>query len=373
MITTAAVLERAGVERPYDQTKPLDVREIELKPPGEGEALIELASAGLCHSDLSVINGDIPLPMPVVPGHEASGIVREVGPGVREVQPGDHVVFAFVPACRTCRFCLSGRPALCERGAAANRKGTLLNGAVRFEGAHHMLGVSGFSRQVVAVQESLIKIDPEFPLDVAALFGCAIITGVGAVLNTAGVEAGSSVAVFGAGGVGLSVVLAAKLAGAEPIVVVDLLESKRRLAVELGASQAIDGTREDALKELRDLTGGGADYAFECVGNARLLETAFRGTRRGGITVAVGLPGPDQRASLAPAVLVLDDRTLKGSFMGSAVPARDIPRLMRLHQAGKLPVDRLVSRSLALEDINEGFERLATGEVARQLVRFGPT
>jgi len=370
VLTTAAVLDRAPAERPYDRTRPLDVREMELEAPGDGEALIELASAGLCHSDLSVINGDIPLPLPVVPGHEASGIVREVGPSVRELAPGYHVVFAFVSSCRVCRFCVGGRPALCEKGALANRNGTLLSGAVRFKGANHMLGVSGFSRHVVAAQESLIKIDPEFPLDVAALFGCAVITGVGAVVNTAQVEPGSSVAVFGAGGVGLSVVMGAKLAGADPIVALDLLESKRKLAVELGATHAIDGGRDDALKELREITGGGADYAFEAAGNAKLLETAFQATRRGGTTVAVGLPAREQRASISPAVLVLDDRTLKGSFMGSAAPAHDVPRLMRLYRAGKLPVDQLVSRSLPLEDINEGFELLATGEVARQLIRF---
>ena len=370
MLTTAAVLDRAPVERPYGETRPLDVRDIELDGPGEGEALVQVASAGLCHSDLSIINGSLPRQMPIVLGHEASGIVREVGRGVHGVAAGDHVVLSWVPTCGACRFCLRGRAALCEKGGLANANGTLMSGAVRFKGAYHLLGVSGFSRQVVVAQESLIKIDPEFPLDLAALFGCAVVTGVGAAINTAKIEPGSAVAVFGAGGVGLSVVMGAKLAGADPIVVLDLLESKRKLALELGATHAIDGGRTEALKELRDLTGGGADYAFEAVGSGKLLESAFRATRRGGTTVAVGLAPADERLSISPVVLVLHERTLKGSYMGSAVPALDVPRLMRLYTAGKLPVNRLVSRSLPLEAINDGFEALAGGEVARQLLTF---
>ncbi|HEX6512401.1 MAG TPA: zinc-binding dehydrogenase, partial [Chloroflexota bacterium] len=316
------------------------------------------------------INGSLPRPMPIVLGHEASGIVREVGAGVRGVMPGDHVVLSWVPTCGACGFCLRGRANLCEKGAKANSDGTLLSGATRFKGAYHLLGVSGFSRRVIVAQESLIRIAPDFPLDIAALFGCAVVTGVGAVINTAKVEPGSSVAIFGAGGVGLSAVMGARLAGADPIVVVDLLESKRDMALDLGATHAIDGGREDALKELQDVTGGGADYTFEAAGSAKLLETAFRATRRGGTTVAVGLAAADQRLSISPVVLVLHERTLKGSYMGSAVPALDVPRLMALYSAGKLPVDRLVSRSLPLEAINEGFERLATGEVARQLINF---
>ncbi|HLG70203.1 MAG TPA: zinc-dependent alcohol dehydrogenase family protein [Chloroflexota bacterium] len=371
MLTTAAVLERQPVERPYTQTRPLDVRQIELEPPGEGEVLVEVASAGLCHSDLSVINGSLPRPMPIVLGHEASGIVQEIGPGVRGVKRGDHVVLSWVPSCHACRFCLEGRPNLCETGAAANAKGTLMTGAVRLKGAYHLLGVSGFARHAIVAQESLITIEPDFPLDLAALFGCAVVTGVGAVINTARVEPGRSVAVFGAGGVGLSVVMGARLAGADPIVVLDLLESKRRLALDLGATHVIDASRDDAVKELQDLTHGGADYAFDAVGSAKLLESAFRATRRGGTTVAVGLAPGDERLSISPVVLVLHERTLKGSYMGSAVPAIDIPRLMRLYRAGKLPVDKLVSRTLPLDQINDGFEALATGEVARQLIRFG--
>jgi len=371
MRTLAAVLSHAPAERPYTETRPLEVLELDLDGPDEGQVLVEIASAGLCHSDLSVINGGIPRPLPIVLGHEASGIVREVGTGVKDLRAGDHVVFSYVPTCGTCRFCINGRAALCERGAAANDKATLLGGAVKFQGAYHMLGVSAFSRYVVAAQQSLIKIEAGFPLDVAALFGCAVLTGVGAVINTARVEPGSSVAIFGAGGVGLSVVMGAVLAGAYPIVVLDLLESKRQLALQMGASHAIDAGRDDAVKEVRDLTGGGADYVFEAVGNDKLLARAFSATARGGTTVAVGLTPGDQRLTISAVVLVLHERTVKGSFMGSAVPARDVPRLMRLYQAGKLPVDTLVSRSMPLEAINDGFERLATGEVARQLISFG--
>lgn len=375
MRTTAAVLYRADRPAPYAQSRPLAIEELELAPPGPGEVLVEIAAAGLCHSDLSVIDGSRPRALPVVLGHEAAGVVRETGPGVADLAPGDHVVFAFVPACGRCAPCASGRPALCEPGARANAAGALLSGRRLFSNAqgqplHHHLGVSAFSRYTVAAQESLVRIDPALPLTTAALFGCAVMTGVGAVVNTARVEPGASVAVFGLGGVGLSAVMGARAAGAFPIVAVDLLPAKLALARELGATHTLDAGAGDLAEALRELTGGGAHYAFESVGSERVLALAYQATRRGGTTVAVGLPHPSRLFAVPAVSLVAEERTVKGSYMGSAVPRRDIPRFVALHQAGLLPVERLLSGTIALEQINPAFDALASGAAVRQVLCF---
>lgn len=375
MRTLAAVLYEMGKSTPYRESRPLVVEEVELEGPGPGEVLVEIAAAGLCHSDLSVIDGSRPRPTPMVLGHEAAGIVREVGPGVHDLRPGDHVVFSFVPMCGRCIYCATGRPVLCENGNRANTAGVLLSGARRFRDAsgqplHHHLGVSAFSHFTVAAQESLIRIDPEIPLEKAALFGCAVMTGVGAVVNTARVEPGMSVAVFGLGGVGLSAVMGARLAGAYPIIAVDILPAKLELARRAGATHTIHAQEVDPVEAIRDLTGGGVHYAFESVGSERVLIQAYQAIRRGGTTVAIGLPHPERRFSVPALSIVGEERTIKGSYMGSAVPRRDLPRFLSLYQAGMLPVDLLLSRFLRLEEINEGFDALAQGQVVRQVVRF---
>lgn len=376
MKTLAAVLYEMGKPAPYAESKPLLVEQLELSAPGAGEVLVEIAAGGLCHSDLSVIDGSRPRVMPMAMGHEASGIVRELGADVKDLRPDDHVVFSFVPVCGHCLPCATGRPALCENGAVANTHGTLLSGARRFKNArgqelNHHLGVSGFSQFTVAAQESLVKIDPALPLDKAALFGCAVMTGVGAVVNTAKVEAGKSVAVFGLGGVGLSAVMGACVAGASPLVAVDILESKLELAKQLGASHTVNAKSDKALEEIRDLTGGGADYAFEAVGNEKVLMQAYAATKRGGKTVTIGLPHPSKQFTVSAVSLVAEERTVVGSYMGSAVPRRDIPRFISLYLAGKLPVDLLHSRTIKLDEINEAFDILAKGEAVRQVVSFG--
>jgi len=375
MKTRAAVLYKMEHPTPYAESQPLVVEEVELAGPGPGEVLVEIAGAGLCHSDLSVIDGSRPRVMPMVLGHEASGIVREVGPGVHDLAPGDHVVFSFVPVCGRCLPCATGRPALCENGARANIAGTLLDGSRHFRNAagqelHHHLGVSAFSQFTVAAQESLVKIDPTVPLEIAALFGCAVMTGVGAVMNTARVEPGAGVAVFGLGGVGLSAVLGAQAAGAYPIVAVDILEAKLTLARELGATHTVNAAREDPVAAVKELTGGGAPYAFESVGNEQVLIQAYQATRRGGTTVTIGLPHPSRQFAVPAVSLVAEERTVKGSYMGSAVPRRDIPRFIALYQAGRLPVDRLLTRTIRLEEINPAFDALARGEAVRQVIRF---
>lgn len=368
------MLEEMGRPAPYEESRPLVISDVDLDGPGPGEALVRMGAAGLCHSDLSVINGSRPRPTPMVLGHEAAGVVEDIGPGVTYVQPGDHVVFSFVPVCGTCLPCQTGRPALCENGARANAAGTLLSGERRFRDTsgrelHHHLGVSGFAEHTVASVASMVKVPVSVASGQAALFGCALLTGVGAVVNTARVTPGSPVVVFGLGGVGLSCVMGARLAGCHPIVAVDTVAAKLDLARTVGASHTVL-SGEQVLEEIRDVTDGGGDYVFEAVGSARVLATAYAATRRGGMTVSVGLPHPEHRLEIPAVSLVAEERRLVGSYMGSAVPRRDIPRLMRLHESGLLPVHALQSRRFDLDEINTGFDALAGGEPGRQLVLF---
>lgn len=370
----AAVLRAAGLPAPYAQSRPLDIVELDLDPPGRGELQVRIAAAGLCHSDLSVIDGSRPRPVPMALGHEAAGVVEALGEGVTDLSVGDHVVLVFVPSCGRCGPCAAGRPALCEPGARANVAGTLLSGARRLkfkaEPVNHHLGVSAFATHAVVAQESCVKIDPELPLEIAALFGCAVMTGVGAVINTAKIEPGASVAVVGLGGVGLSAVMGAKLAGARQIIAVDLSDEKLAFARALGATDTVDAGDPDAAETVRALSGGGVEFAFDMAGAVPALELAFAVTGRGGTTVTAGLPHPQKRMALAPVTLVAEERTLKGSYIGSAHPLRDAPRLVALFKAGKLPVDALLTHRLKLDEINEGFDRLRDGIGVRQVVTF---
>lgn len=370
-----AVLYRDQEPKPYSKSLPLQVTELELDGPGPEEVLVEVKAAGLCHSDLSVIDGSRPRPLPMLLGHEASGVVIEVGPAVTRVQPGDHVVFSFVPMCGHCEKCLSGHPYLCSPGQKANAAGTLLGGSVRFkdhEGqqVYHHVGVSAFSTFTVAHEASLVPVDPSLPLEKAALFGCAVMTGVGAVVNTAQVKPGSSVVVFGMGGVGLSSVMGARLSGAWPVIAVDVLESKLQLAQRVGATHGVKAEGENVLEAIRDLTGGGADYVFEAVGSATVLAQAYAATRPGGTTVSIGLPHPKSELILQAVTLVGEGRHIIGSYMGSSVPIRDVPRYVKLHLAGLLPIDHLVTSTLPLDRINEGFDELDSGKQARQIIQF---
>ncbi len=374
MKVRGAVLREMGREPPYATTRPLEVTDLELDDPGPRELLVRVRAAGLCHSDLSVIDGSRPRVMPMVLGHEAAGEVVEVGAEAAGFAPGDHVVMAFVPACGGCEPCRSGRAALCEPGAAANLAGELLGGGRRFTGPggeslNHHLGVSAFADHVVVSTGSAVKVPDDLPFDVAALFGCAVLTGVGAIVNSASVEVGDRVAVFGLGGVGLAAVLGARSAGASTIVAIDVVPAKLELARELGATHAVPAG-PDAVETARDLTSGGADQAVETVGSERVLAEAYAATRRGGTTVTVGLPHPERMLSLSAVSLVAEERTLRGSYLGSSVPARDIPRLVALHRAGRLPVERLLTHRIALDELNEGFDRLAAGEAVRQAVLF---
>jgi alcohol dehydrogenase len=374
MRVRAAVLERMGDKGPYAQTKPLTIRTVELDPPGRGEVLVKIGAAGLCHSDLSVINGDRPRPMPMALGHEAAGVIEALGEDVTDLEVGDQVVMVFMPSCGHCAPCAEGRPALCEPGAAANGAGTLLSGGrrLRCDGVtvNHHLGVSAFAEYAVMSRRSVVKIDRDLPLDQAALFGCAVLTGVGAVVNTAKLRPGQTAAVIGLGGVGLASVLGAIAAGARQVVAIDLADDKLGLARQLGASDTVNARVEDAAEQVRAVSGGGVDIAFEMAGSARAMELAYKITRRGGMTVTAGLPPPTATLPLPLVNLVAEERTVMGSYIGSCVPTRDIPRYIGLYRAGRLPVDRLMSGRLTLEEINEGFDRLHEGKAVRQVVVF---
>lgn len=370
----AAVLDKMGAEPPYAKSKPLRIVELDLDPPGRGEVLVRVVAAGLCHSDLSVINGDRPRPMPMALGHESAGIVEQLGDDVTDLAVGDHVVMVFMPSCGHCIPCAEGRPALCEPGAVANGAGTLLSGErrLRCDGVdiNHHLGVSGFATHCVVSRRSVVKIDKSLPLDEAALFGCAVLTGVGAVVNTGRMVPGQTAAVIGLGGVGLSSVLGAVASGARQIIAIDLSDDKLGLARQLGATHTVNAKDADAAEQVREITGGGVDFAFEMAGAVRAMELAYKITKRGGTTITAGLPPPGTALALPIVQLVAEERTVKGSYIGTCVPTRDIPRFIGLYQAGKLPVDRLMSGKLKLDDINEGFDRLHEGKAVRQVIEF---
>lgn len=376
MLTRAAVLREMGLPAPYASSRPLEVTGLELDPPGPGELLVRVHAAGLCHSDLSVIDGSRPRVMPMALGHEAAGEVVAVG-GRSTFAVGDHVALAFVPVCGACGPCQDGRAALCEPGAAANAAGTLLSGERRWSDPaapapdavmHHHLGVSAFAEHVVVSERSAVVIDPALPYDLGALFGCAVLTGVGAAVYGARIRPGDTVAVFGLGGVGLAALLGAVLCGAGRIVVVDRVQEKLDLALTLGADAAVRAD-EDVVAAVRDAFGGrGAEVVLETVGNADVLGQAYAATARGGTTVTVGLPHPDRMLSFPAVSLVAEERTLKGSYLGSCVPARDIPRFIALHRAGRLPVEQLLTHRIGLDELNPAFDRLARGEGVRQVV-----
>jgi alcohol dehydrogenase len=375
MKTRAAVLRESGRPGPYAESRPLTIEEFDLSPPGPGEVLVRVRAAGLCHSDLSVIDGNRPRPLPMVLGHEMAGVVEAVGHGVGDLQRGDHVVASFVPSCGVCAPCVAGRPALCEPGLQANTAGTLLSGGRRLcqHGApvNHHLGVSGFAEWATVSRRSLVRVDPTLPFAEAALFGCAVITGVGAVVNTASMPRHSTLAVIGLGGVGLAALLAGRMLEATAIIAIDLNEAKLAQALTLGATLAINAADPECEARVRAASGGGVAYAFEMAGSARALELAYRITRRGGTTVTAGLPHPQQQASFPHASLVAEERTLKGSYLGSCVPERDIPQYIEWYRAGRLPVDRLLGERLRLDDINGAFDRLAAGASIRQVIELG--
>ncbi|QEU96344.1 zinc-binding dehydrogenase [Streptomyces kanamyceticus] len=371
MKTRAVVLRGTSTSRPYSETRPVEVEELELGAPREGEVLVRVAAASLCHSDLSVVNGDRVRPLPMALGHEAVGVVQETGPGVGRVSPGDHVALVYVPSCGFCGDCAAGRPALCAKAAAANGSGALLHGPSLLTDASgapvlHQLGVSAFSEHAVLAQESVVPIPKDIPFTVASMFGCAVLTGAGAVINTAALRPGQSTVVYGLGGVGLSAVLGARAAGAYPIIAVDPVQEKRELALRLGATHAY--APDDAVMDIRELTSGGAELAVEAVGSAQVMAECLTAVARGGKVVSVGLPAPDRVLQVPALAFAGEGKSLLGSYMGDAVPRRDIPRFLDLWRAGLMPVEHMHSGTLPLTDINTALEELASGRAIRQVI-----
>jgi S-(hydroxymethyl)glutathione dehydrogenase/alcohol dehydrogenase len=344
--------------------KPLLIEEVTLDEPGPGQVLVKTAATGACHSDLHFIEGLWPIPLPAVLGHEASGVVEQVGPGVTYVEPGDHVILLFVPFCGTCRFCTTGRPALCTEGRLRGQTIHIGDQAVRA-----FASMSSFAEYMVVPEGGLVSIRKDVPLDKAALVGCGVMTGVGAAINTAKVEPGTTCAVIGTGGVGLNVIQGCALAGAERIIAVDVHPNKLEMAREFGATDFIDASKEDPVAKVQELTGGGADYAFEVIGLPKAITQAFDMVRRGGEAIIVGMAPAGSEATIsAPAFL--GEKVLRGCCYGSTRPRYDMPRLLDLYMAGKLKLDELVSRTYPLEGINDAFAAMKNGEVARSVMVF---
>ncbi|MGY8937557.1 MAG: zinc-dependent alcohol dehydrogenase family protein [Alphaproteobacteria bacterium] len=369
----AAVLRQTDAPQPFEKSKPLSIEEIELDPPGPNEMMIKVGGAGLCHSDLSVMNGSRPRPVPMVMGHEGAGEVVEIGSSITDVAVGDHIVFQFSPSCGRCRRCLEGRPQVCEVAAVSKAAGDLMGGGRRLHDADgvalaHHSGVSCFAEYAVADRGSVVVIDKDLPLDEAAIFGCAVMTGVGAVINTARILPGDTVAVIGLGGVGLNGLLGAKLGGAETIVAIDLSDEKLGLARQLGATHTVNATDPDHVQQVRDITNGGVDFAVDLAGAIPAMETAYGVTRYGGTVVTAGLSPSTAKFSFIQSNLVAEEKSIKGSYMGSCVPVRDIPRFISLYRQGRLPVDRLLSQRVGFDGINEGFDLLQQNATVRQIL-----
>lgn len=359
----------------WEQGAPLSVEEAELEAPRAGEVLVEVKTAGVCHSDLHPARGDWPARTPLVLGHEGAGIVREVGEGVTTLREGDHVVFCWAPPCGVCPPCLEGRPVLCDRLEQTTYRNRLPAGGTRLSARGqplaHFNGTACFADFAVVAEEGAIAVSVDVRFEALATLGCAVVTGVGAVMNAAQVEAGARVVVVGAGGVGLNVVQGARLAACEKIIAVDTQSIALNLACEFGATDAVEATSMNVADEVRELTGGrGADYVFDTVGAPETLTQSLLFARKGGTIVLTGLARTDALSSFPLFPFVMQEKRLIGSVYGSGQPLRDIPRLVALHREGKLKLDELVTRTYRLGEINDALNALASGEGARGIIRW---
>jgi S-(hydroxymethyl)glutathione dehydrogenase/alcohol dehydrogenase len=357
----------------YEQGKPLGVEDLELEPPRRGEVLVRMAASGVCHSCLHAADGSWKgVPVPIVLGDEGAGVVEDVGPGVDGLAAGDPVILSWAPTCGRCHYCVIGRPNLCE--ARQPGRGVLPDGTTRMSlrgrPVYHYGHVATYASQTVVHESCAIRIDKNMPLDRAALIGCSVMTGVGAVINTASVPPGASMAVFGAGGIGLNVVQGGALVAAHPIVAVDVRASKLEHARALGASHAIDASHEDAVAAIRRLTRRGADYTFVAVGDTRAVSQALEALAPGGTCVLIGVPETGATVPVDVRPLVTAERVVRGCSYGSARTREDLPRLVSLYLAGKLKIDQLITRRYGLDEANEAFRALAAGELARGLIVF---
>lgn len=362
-----AVLEEIGRSQPYSTSAPITVCELDLAAPEEGEILVRMEASGVCHSDLSVVNGHRVRPVPMLLGHEAAGIVEALGEGVDDLSVGQRVVMTFLPRCGECTACATDGRLPCEPGTEANNAGTLLGGGQRLtrdgELVKHHLGVSGFATHAVVNRRSVVPVGDDVPAEVAAVLGCAVLTGGGALLNAADPQPGESVMIVGLGGVGMACLLTAVALGVERIVAVDMAEDKRRLALEHGAHEVYspDEVQEQGIR---------TTHAVECAGHPSAFTTAFSATAPGGRTVTAGLPAPDQTAEIAPLTITGEARTIIGSYLGSSVPSRDIPTYEQMWREGRLPVEKLISSRITLKDINTAMDHLADGRAVRQVITY---
>lgn len=355
----------------YEPGQGLQIDDVELDEPKSGEVLVKIVATGACHSDLHLILGERRYALPMVLGHEAAGIVERLGPGVTSLQPGDHVILNFQPACGRCRYCIVGQPQVCSvRGRIP---GTLLDGTTRLHKngrpIYHMACTASFAEYAVVPEQGAVPIPKDFPLDRAALIGCCVMTGVGAVLNTAKVPAGATVAVFGCGGVGLNVVQGAKLAAAAKIIAVDIRPKRLDAAAMMGATHLIDASREDPVARIHELTDEGVDFAFEVITTPETVRQAFDATARRGTVIIVGLARQDAEVSL-PIGPFFQERSVMGSSYGSARPAVDFPMIIDQYRKGNLKLDELITGRCSLEEINTAFEALRRGEGIRTVIQF---
>lgn len=366
-----AVLESMTATKPYAESQPLKFQELELDGPGEHEVLVRMEAAGLCHSDLSVVDGNRPRPMPMLLGHEAAGRIEALGPAVTGFEIGDRVSMTFLPRCGECANCRTDGRLPCIPGSAANGAGTLLGGDMHLHRAaadgdelvYHHLGVSGFATHAVVDTRSIVKVGDDVPPEIAAVLGCAVLTGGGAVLNAGKPQPGDAVIVVGLGGVGMAALITALALDGLEVIGVDALDAKLAEATRLGAAAVYTPQGAEAA-------GIKAPVVIEAAGHPRAFETAVRLTAPGGTTVTVGLPAPTAESTVSPLGITAEARTITGSYLGSSVPARDIPRFVELWRAGKLPVEELISSRIRLDDLNAALDRLAAGEAVRQVILF---
>jgi len=361
----------------FEAEKPLSLETVQLEGPQAGEVMVEIKATGICHTDAYTLSGADPEGLfPVILGHEGAGVVVEVGTGVTSVKPGDHVIPLYTPECRNCKFCLSGKTNLCQAIRTTQGKGVMPNGTSRFslngERLHHYMGTSTFANYTVLPEIAVAKIRADAPFEKVCLIGCGVTTGLGAVINTAKVEPGANVVVFGLGGIGLNVIQAARMVGANMIVGIDLNPAKRPLAEKLGMThfvnpKAIEG---DLVPYLVELTGGGADYSFECIGNVNLMRQALECCHKGwGVSVVIGVAGAGQEISTRPFQLVTG-RVWKGSAFGGAKGRTDVPKIVDWYMDGKINIDDLVTQVLPIAQINDAFDSMRKGEVIRSVVTF---
>ncbi|MBN9129190.1 MAG: alcohol dehydrogenase catalytic domain-containing protein [Paenarthrobacter ureafaciens] len=362
-----AVLEGTGLPRPFAESRPITISELDLGEPGPTEILVQLEAAGICHSDLSVVDGNRVRPTPMLLGHEAAGRVVGMGTGVTDLQTGQRVVMSFLPRCEDCDNCAEDGRLPCTTGSKTNGEGVLLHGSAHLsregERVFHHLGVSGFATHAVVDRASVVPVDDDVPADIAAVLGCAVLTGGGAVLNAARPKPEDSIMIVGLGGVGMAALITAVSQNVSRIVAVDTLEEKLEHARRLGANETY--TPQQVLEQ-----GIKAKYVIECAGNPKAFETAFAATAVGGTTITAGLPSPDARAQIPPMTITAEARTIVGSYLGSAVPSRDIPQYAQLWREGRLPVEELITTRIRLADINLAMDQLAEGKAVRQVIIF---